>query len=91
MRNVPAIDSTGIKVHTIVYTDCKRYNITFIISDIHTQPLFALEQSDLVRKIGEENILGNIDVALNRARDILGLLNIERIDVFVPTEDRERK
>ncbi len=91
MRNVPAIDSTGINVLKKVYTDCKKNNITFIISDIHTQPLFALEQSDLARTIGEENILGNIDDALDRARDILGLQKIERIDVFVPTVDRERK
>ncbi len=91
MRNVPAIDSTGMNVLKKVLKDCRKNNIAFIISDIHAQPLFALEQSDMVRAIGEDNILGNIDDSLNRAREILGLPAVERNEPFVPTVERERK
>jgi SulP family sulfate permease len=33
----------------------------------------ALAQAEFIDKIGEENIHGNIDDALDRAREILGL------------------
>ena len=89
MRNVPAIDSTGLNVLKKVYHDCKKHQIAFIISDIHTQPLYALGQSDLIQTIGENNIFGNIDDALNRAREILGLPRLERTAPFVPTVARE--
>jgi SulP family sulfate permease len=89
MRNVSAIDSTGLNVLKKVSQDCRKHNIAFLISDIHTQPLYALGQSDLIETIGEENIFGNIDDALNHARAILGMPKIERPVPFVPTVARE--
>ena len=90
MRNVPAIDSTGLNVLQKVSADCKKKNIPLLISDIHTQPLYALAQSNLFYDIGEENIFGNIDDALNRAREILGLPKVGRPVPFVPTVAREQ-
>lgn len=89
MRNVPAMDSTGLNVLKKVYNDCRKHNIAFLISDIHTQPLYALGQSEMIDLIGEENIFGNIDNALNRAREIVGLPKVERPVPFVPTVKRE--
>ena len=91
MRNVPAIDSTGLHTLAKVFNDCKKHHITFLISDIHTQPLYALAQSRLFFEIGEDNIFGNIDDALNRAREILGLPKVERPVSSVPTVAREIK
>ncbi len=65
-------------------------SIAFIVTDIHTQPLHALAQSNLFYEIGEENIFGNIDDALNRARALLGLPRVERPGPFVPTVAREK-
>lgn len=73
LRNVPAIDSTGIATLEDFYYDCKNNSTTLILSGIHAQPMFACERAGLLEKIGEENIRGNIDDALNRSRDILGL------------------
>src|SRR2546422_6126994 len=41
---------------------------TLFRSDVHSQPVVALERSGLYDELGEENIHGNIDDALNRAR-----------------------
>jgi SulP family sulfate permease len=89
MRNVPAIDSTGLNVLQKVFADCRKHDIAFLISDIHTQPLYALAQSRLFFKIGEENIFGNLDDALNRARTVMGLPLLERPSPFIPTVKRE--
>jgi SulP family sulfate permease len=71
MRNVPAIDSTGIHILEEVYKTQKSRGITLILSGVHTQPLFALEKSGTFDMIGRDNIHANIDDALNRAREIL--------------------
>jgi len=44
-----------------------------ILSDVHAQPVVALERSGFYDELGEENVHGNIDDALNRAREHLGL------------------
>ncbi len=77
MRNVPAIDSTGLQTLTEVYENCKKNGIAFIISDIHTQPLVTIQRSGFLEEIGEENVPGDIDESLNRAREILGLPKVE--------------
>ncbi|MFI5212119.1 MAG: SulP family inorganic anion transporter, partial [Ignavibacteria bacterium] len=73
LRNVPAIDSTGIATLEDFYYDCKKNNTVLVLSGIHAQPMFASERAGLLEKIGDENIRGNIDDALNRAREILGI------------------
>jgi SulP family sulfate permease len=90
MRNVPAVDSTGLNTIRKVRTDCAKHGISFLISDIHTQPLYALEQSGLAEVIGRDNLFGNIDDALNRAREILGVPKEASPVPFVPTVARER-
>jgi SulP family sulfate permease len=91
MRNVPSIDSTGMNTLSRVHQNCEKRHIAFLISDIHTQPLYALEQSKLFDKIGEDNIFGNIDDALNRAREMLGVARVERPSSATPTVKREMK
>jgi SulP family sulfate permease len=73
LRNVPAIDSTGLSTIQDFYEDCKKQEMILLLSGIHAQPLFAAEKMGLLEKIGIDNCCGNIDDALNRAREILGL------------------
>lgn len=72
LRNVPAIDATGLATIDDIYEECKNSNSALILSGIHAQPLFAAEKSGLIQKIGDENVIGNIDGALKRAKEILG-------------------
>ena len=89
MRNVPAIDSTGMHTLREVAKRSKKDGTLVLLSDVHTQPLMALSKSDVLDEIGEENVFGNIDDALNRARAHLGLSTIEPPDFGTPTVARE--
>ncbi|MFZ5801598.1 MAG: SulP family inorganic anion transporter [Candidatus Omnitrophota bacterium] len=90
MRHVPAMDATGLHVLRQAFRESERQKTAFILSDVHTQPLFALERSGLLEQIGEDHVFGNIDDALNRAREILGLPKVPRPEPFVPTVKREQ-
>ncbi len=89
MRNVPAIDATGLQTLKELYNESKKQGTTIVLSGVHTQPLFAMTQAGIFDLFGELNVLGNIDDALDRAREILGLEKIGRPADFVPTVKRE--
>ncbi|MBL8026998.1 MAG: sulfate permease [Fibrobacteres bacterium] len=71
MRNVPAIDATGLQTIRDFYKDFKKTGTVLILSGVHTQPLFAMTQAGLFDLLGEENIQGNIDAAISRAEAII--------------------
>ncbi len=89
LRNVFAIDATGLHVLREFHQRCQRDGTTLLLSGVHAQPLFTLHRSGLIDEIGEDNMFGNIDDSLNRARDLLGLTRIARPVPFVPTVSRE--
>lgn len=91
MRDVPAIDSTGIHALEELLKETKKYDTKLILSGVHTQPLMALAQAEFIEKIGEANIHGNIDDALDRARELLGLPKLGRPKDFIPVVARERR
>jgi SulP family sulfate permease len=91
MRNVPAIDATGLQTLREFFTESKKMGTTIALSDVHTQPLFAMTQAGLFDLFGEENIHGNIDDALDRAREIVGLPKLGRPEEFIPTVKRDAK
>ena len=89
LRNVPSIDSTAMHALKDVVHRTRKEGTVVLLSDVHTQPLVAIGRSKLLDEIGEENLFGNIDDALNRARALLGLEPVERPDFATPTVARE--
>lgn len=89
MRNVSAIDSTGIHVLRELAQRSKHERTLLLLSDVHAQPMFALARADVLELIGEENAYGNLDDALNRARTELGYATEERPAFATPTVARE--
>lgn len=89
MRNVIAIDATGLNVVKNLYKNLNKRGIILILSGVHAQPLFAMTQAKLTDLIGEEFIFGNIDDSLDKAREILGLPPIGRPNDFTPTVKRD--
>ncbi|GAB1372124.1 sulfate permease [Candidatus Kapaibacterium sp.] len=73
MRNVPAIDATGIHFLEEIYDESRKKGIEIVFSGMHAQPYRALEQSGFLNKIDEKNICNNIDFALSRAKEILNI------------------
>jgi sulfate permease, SulP family len=89
MRHVLAVDSTGLHALRDVVRRSRREGSLVILSDVHAQPVVALERSGTYDELGEENIHGNIDDALNRARAHLGLPTVQRPAFATPTVARE--
>ena len=89
MRNVLAIDATGIHILTEEYSNSTRHGIGFILSDVHAQPLVALDRAGLLSRMDARDVTGHIDDALDRARERLGLPPVPRPARSVPTVARE--
>src|SRR6185369_16917059 len=68
MRRVPAMDATCM--HAL--DEFHKQGTRLLLSGVHAQPMFAMAKYGLLDKFGEENMFGNIDDALNRAREIVG-------------------
>jgi SulP family sulfate permease len=90
LRHVPAIDSTGLHALREVIERRRRDGTLVILSDVHAQPVVALERSGLYDALGEDNVHGNLDDALNRARIHLGVPPVARPSFATPTVSRER-
>jgi len=90
MREVHAMDATGLRALEDLVRKTERDGTALILSGVHAQPLITLERSGLLDRVGMENVFGNIDDSLNRAREILGLPPAPRPGPFVPVVERER-
>lgn len=89
MRRVPVIDSTGLAALRDVVHRCRREGTLVILSDVHSQPVAALTNSAFYHELGADNVTGNLDDALDRARLYLGLSTGERPTLLQPTVARE--
>ena len=71
MRNVPAIDSTAMHALQDLVRRTRAEGTQVLLSDVNSQPLIALGRSGLLDVIGEENLFGDVDEALEAARQRL--------------------
>jgi SulP family sulfate permease len=72
MHKVLAMDSTALDALERLYEKIHRRGKHLILCGPHTQPLFLMEKAGFVDQIGIENLVGNMDDALVRARQLLG-------------------
>ncbi len=70
MRNVPAIDATGVEALNRIVKRCEKHNVKVIFSHVNEQPMHAMEKAGFIEKIGKENFCDHIDSALARAEQI---------------------
>jgi SulP family sulfate permease len=71
MRHVPAIDSTAMHALKDLVRRTRREGTHVLLSDVHSQPLIALGRSGLLDEIGDDNLFGDVDEALEAARGLL--------------------
>jgi SulP family sulfate permease len=71
MRDVLALDATGLDALEDLLEKLRQQRKDLILCGPHSQPLFALTRAGLIDRIGEENICGDMDASLARARQIL--------------------
>ena len=91
MRKVLSIDATGLNMLKELVNDCRKSGTKLILSGVHVQPLFAMQQYGLADEIGEKNLFGNIDDAIDHARSLLGQPAQGRPANFVASVEREKK
>ncbi|MCC7344227.1 MAG: sodium-independent anion transporter, partial [Deltaproteobacteria bacterium] len=90
MRHVPAMDATGLMALVDLKRRCDQQGTTLILSGVHAQPYLAIDKAGKLELFGEANVLTNVDLALNRAREILGLPPAPPPEKFVPSVAQER-
>ncbi|MGH7951562.1 MAG: SulP family inorganic anion transporter [Limisphaerales bacterium] len=71
MRDVLALDATGLDALEDLLEKLRIKKKDLILCAPHSQPLFALTRAGFIEKIGMENICGDLDNSLERARKIL--------------------
>ncbi|NHI68377.1 sulfate permease [Lactococcus garvieae] len=67
MRNVPAMDISGLEALEETFEICKKKKMTLILSHVNKQPYHVMEKAGFIEKIGRDNICKNIDASLERA------------------------
>ena len=67
MRNVPAMDISGLEALEEALETCHKRGMTLVLSHVNEQPMKVMEKAGFIEKIGRENICDNIDKALERA------------------------
>lgn len=70
MREVLAMDATGLKAMEEILAKFRRGGTVMLLSGVQPQPLTAMRESRFIDKLGEENALDNYRAALARAREI---------------------
>ena len=72
MRKVPFIDSTGVHNLSNLCDMCKKDNIQVVLSGVNEKVHQVLEKTGfLYTLVGKDNICPNINVALERAKEIV--------------------
>jgi SulP family sulfate permease len=72
LRDVPAIDASGIAALESFLAQCKARNITLFLSEIRDQPEKALRKYGFITSLGENNIKDTIEEALDAATTCRG-------------------
>jgi len=72
LRHVPAIDSTGLHALEDLRRRCHRDHTVLLLTDVHTQPLAAMERHGLITALGPGHLCGTLDEALEVARAVIG-------------------
>jgi SulP family sulfate permease len=71
MRNVPAMDSTGLHTLREVAHRGRRDGTLVLLADVHAQPMVALARSEALEVIGEQHVFDDLDKAIECAREHL--------------------
>jgi SulP family sulfate permease len=82
MRDVLALDATGLDALEDLFEKLQKDKKQLILCGPHSQPLFALTRAGFIEKLGVENICGDMDASLARAREILA-------EILMPNKNKK--
>jgi SulP family sulfate permease len=70
LRNMTAIDATGLHALEVFAQRLRKSGRTLLLCGARDQPAKLLRQADFLEQVGIENMLPNVDAALQRAREV---------------------
>jgi sulfate permease, SulP family len=76
LRNMTAIDATGLHALEQLSDRLKASGRTLVLCGARRQPAQLLQQTEFKKHVGEENILPDVDSALQRARELHNSRNL---------------
>ena len=88
MRKVLAIDATGLNALEDLHERLLARGKHLVLSGPHTQPLFMMDKAGFLDRLGKENVCANIELALDRSRQILGLPPVPPSDPLCAEKQR---
>ncbi|HMP82077.1 MAG TPA: sulfate permease [Verrucomicrobiota bacterium] len=71
MREVLAMDATGLNALEDLFERLKKHGKHLILSGPHTQPLMVMMNAGFLDRLGQENCCENIDDSIARAKQLL--------------------
>jgi SulP family sulfate permease len=72
MRKVPFIDSTGMHNLENMCQMSQKEGVTVVLSGVNPKVKVVLKRNHFNELLGVENICAHIDLALQRAKEIVG-------------------
>ncbi|HEV8146894.1 MAG TPA: SulP family inorganic anion transporter [Bryobacteraceae bacterium] len=70
LRNMTAIDATGLHAMNVFANRIRKSGRSLLVCGARRQPATLIEKSEFARNIGKDNILPDIQAALDRAREV---------------------
>ncbi len=67
MRDVPAIDASGVDTLMDIVKRCRKNKIQVVFSHVNEQPMNVMKKAGFVELVGKDNFCDHIDTALKRA------------------------
>jgi SulP family sulfate permease len=71
MRNVPAMDASGLHALRIAIQKLRRDGVRIFLTAVQPQPMKVMFESGLVDWLGTEKFCADLDEALAQARQML--------------------
>ena len=71
MRDALALDATGLDALEDLFEKLQKQKKQLILCAPHSQPLFALTRAGFIDRLGMDNVCGDMDASLERARNLL--------------------
>ncbi|HEX4039393.1 MAG TPA: sulfate permease [Acidobacteriaceae bacterium] len=75
LRNMTALDATGLHALEVFADRLRASGRTLLLCGARDQPAELIARADFIEEVGRENILPHVQAALRRAREISGGLN----------------
>ena len=70
MRNVPAMDISGLEALEEAYNTCSKKGVRLLLSHVNEQPMKVMSKAGFTDKLGADSFCPNIDAALKMAESL---------------------